>query len=132
MIKLSQTWYYALHAVIYVAQHDSQLVRIKDISEKEGISESLLRRIVANLEKWKILKTIRWRNGGISLARNMEKISVYDVLEAVGEELGMRDCTKWLFCSNKSTCTTTDVLSHLQKGFNSLLKLNTLDKLLKK
>jgi DNA-binding IscR family transcriptional regulator len=34
MIKLSQTGYYALHAVLYIAVQ-KELVKIKDIAEKE-------------------------------------------------------------------------------------------------
>lgn len=131
MIRLSQTWYYALQAVIFIAWHQESLVKIRDISESEHMSESLLRRIIADLEKADILVTIRGRNGGISLSRDISKISVYDVLEASGEELGIRDCTKGIECVNKEGCTTTDVLSNIQRWFNSLLKMYTLDKFIK-
>lgn len=77
-----------------MAESSEKLVKIKDISEKEKISESLLRRIIADLEKAKIIKTIRGRSGGITLAKEANLISVYDVLSAAGEELGLRDCTK--------------------------------------
>ncbi len=130
MIKLSQTGYYALHAVLYIASQ-KELVKIKDISEKEWMSESLLRRIIAELEKAHIVQSTRGRNGGITLAREINKITVYDVLEASGEELWLRDCTKWLACDNKESCNTTDILSQIQRGFNSLLKMYTLDKFIK-
>ncbi len=131
MIRLSQTWYYALQAVIYIAWHQESLVKIRDISENEHISESLLRRIIAELEKANIITTTRGRNGGISLSRDISRVSVYDVLEASGEELWIRDCTKWIECVNKEGCSTTDVLSQIQRGFNSLLKMYTLDKFIK-
>lgn len=131
MIKLSQTWYYALHAVTYVAQKKWELVTIRDISIWENISEPLLRRIIAQLEKAHILKTVRGRSWGVLLAIESSRISLYDILFAVGEELGVRDCTKWVYCSNKDQCSTTDVLGQIQKWFNSLLKINTLDKFIK-
>ena len=128
MIKLSQTWFYALHAVIYVAKQKNTLVKIRDIAQKEDISESLLRRIIAELEKSWIIKTLRGRSWGITLGKDPSHISVYEILESVWEELGIRDCTKGLYCADKSKCTTTDVLTNIQRGFNSLLKMNTLDK----
>lgn len=131
MIKLSQTWFYALHAVIYVAKKKWELVKIHDIAQAEKISEPLLRRIIANLEKVEVLKTIRGRWGGVLLARATTHISLYDILEAAGEELWIRDCTKGLVCTNKNDCTTTEVLWGIQKWFNTLLKLNTLDKIIK-
>jgi Rrf2 family protein len=86
MIKLSQTGYYALHSVIYSAEQKKS-VTIKEISTQEQMSESLLRRIIAELEKAHIIKTMRGRNGGISLAKETNKITVYEILEAIGEEL---------------------------------------------
>lgn len=131
MIKLSQTGYYALHAVIYVAQHPNNLVKIKDIAESETISESLLRRIIADLEKMSILTTSRGRNGGISLWREMALITLYDILEASWEELEIRDCTKWLHCKTREECTIKELLANVQRGFNGLLKMYTLDKFIR-
>lgn len=132
MIKLSNIWSYALKSVIYVANNSPNIVQIKNISLSQDISESLLRRIISQLEKAKILETIRWRNWGVKLAKNIEKISVFDVLLATWEELWIRDCTKWIDCSNLEVCLTSDLLGWLQKGFNGLLKMYTLDKILKK
>ncbi len=129
MIKLSKKWSYSLKAMIYIAKSDS-LVKISDISESENIPESLLRRIVADLERKKILKTTKWRNGWVTLWKEINKISVYDILNAIREELWITDCTKWLTCYNHDSCSTTILLNNLQTGFNSLLKMYTLDKII--
>ena len=68
--------------MIYIAKSKKSLVQIGDISQDEKISESLLRRIVADLEKAGILQSVRGRSGGVKLAREVQKISVYDILEA--------------------------------------------------
>lgn len=131
MIKLSKTWDYALKAVCFVADKQ-ELVHIKDIADGQGISEALLRRIIADLEKASIVETLKGRNGGVQLAKKLHQISVYDILEAVGEEFGLTDCTRDLYCEKRNECYTTDVMGNLQRGFNSLLKMNTLDKIIKK
>lgn len=131
MIKLSKTWDYALKAVCFVADKQ-ELVHIKDIADGQDISEALLRRIIADLEKASIVETLKGRNGGVQLAKKPHQISVYDILEAVGEELGLTDCTRDLYCEKRNECYTTDVMGNLQRGFNSLLKMNTLDKIIKK
>lgn len=130
MIHLSQIGYHSLNAVLCIAKNNT-LIKIRDISIETGISESLLRRIIADLEKWWILETVRWRIGGVRLAKDIHEISLYAVLESVWEELAIRDCTKWIMCKNKNDCQITDVFSSLQKGFNSLLKMHTLDKIIK-
>ncbi len=128
MIKLSNIWSYALKSVIYISNNSDKLIRIKDISSSQNISESLLRRIIASLEKASILETMRWRDWWVKLARELKDISLYDVLLAVGENLSVRDCTMWIECSNSESCVTTNVLNNLQKSFNWVLKLYTLDK----
>ena len=49
----------------------------------------------------------------------------------ISKELGITDCTKWLFCENQQNCDTTTVYKNLQKWFNWILKLYTLDKIAK-
>jgi len=130
MIKLSKKWSYALKAVIYIAKKN-ELVNISEISQKEKISLSMLRRIISELEKFNIIETIKWRNWWIKLAKKIYQISIFDILFAVGEELWITDCTKWLECENIGNCSTTNILWSLQKGFNTLLKIYTLDKIIK-
>lgn len=132
MIKLSNKWWYALKAVLFIAKNPESLVKIKDISVDQAISETLLRRIVADLERQGILKTFKWRNGWIKLWKELKEISVYDILLAIWEELGITDCTKWLDCDRQHDCSTTWLLGSMQKSFNAILKLQTLDKIIKK
>jgi len=131
MIKLSQTWNDALKAVCYVADKWG-LVQIKDIVEHEWMSETCLRRIVADLNTGGIFETKQGRNGWVKLAKSLNQISIYDIFLVVWEEMGIANCTVGNTCKNKSTCYTTDVLWNLQRGFNSLLKMQTLDKIVKK
>jgi len=130
MLKLSKKWSYAIKAMIYIAQ-SKKLIHIIDISSAENISESLLRRIISDLEKNNLIKTTQWRNGGIVLWKEVQKISVYDILFAVWEELGITDCTRGNTWDKIHGCSTTYFLNTLQGWFNSLLKMYTLDKIMK-
>ena len=96
------------------------------------MSESCLRLIVADLNRAGIIQSKQGRNGGLILGKPATLISLYDVFLAVGEEMGITDCTKDIYCAKKSSCYTTDVLSNLQRGFHSLLKMQTIEKILKK
>lgn len=131
MLKLSKKWSYAVKAMIYIATSQKELVHISDISKDEDISESLLRRIVSDLEKSWLLITVKWRYGGIRLWKTLNKISTYDILNSIWEELWITDCTRGDFCDKHNSCTTTNLFWSLQTGFNSLLKMYTLDKILK-
>lgn len=132
MLKLSKKWNYALKTIIYLANSgNNSFLKIATISKDLNISESLLRRIISELEKSGIVKTTKGRNWWIQIWKNFSEISVFDVLLAVDEELGITDCTKWLFCENQHNCDTTTVYKNLQKWFNWILKLYTLDKIAK-
>lgn len=131
MIKLSKTGSYALRSVVHIAKHGSGLVTIWEIAQKQEISENLLRRIISQLEKAGILATTKGRNGGIQLGKSPESISVYDILKAVGEELGISECTRGEHCEREDYCVTTHILWSLQKGFTALLKMHTVDKIIK-
>lgn len=130
MLKLSKKWSYAIKAIIYIAKA-WEVVKVSQIAKSEKIPESLLRRIIANLEKTWTLFTIKWRNGGVKLWKEINKISAYEILHSVWEELAIRDCTWWIECSNTQNCTTVNFYSTLQTWFNSLLKMYTLDKIMK-
>lgn len=131
MIKLSKKWSYTLKAMIYIAKRSPDLVKIKDISVSENISENLLRRIIAETERAWLVETIKWRTGWVKLWKETNTISVYDILKSIWEELWLTDCTKWNLCSNLWNCSTTSLLWDIQKWFNSLLKIHTLDKIIK-
>lgn len=130
MLKLSKKWSYAVKAIIYIAKA-WEIVKVSKIADDEKISESLLRRLIADLERAWLLKTVKWRNGGVELWKETSKITAYEILSAVWENLSIRDCTWWAECSNTEICTTMKFYSTLQTWFSSLLKMYTLDKIMK-
>ena len=132
MIKLSKKWDYAIKTIIFLAKNEKDDFIISDISKQLQISESLLRRIVADLKKVGILTTFKWRNGGVKIQKNYREITLYDILDAVWEELSITDCTKWVYCDKRHSCDTNAIYLLLQRGLNSYLRLYTLERVLKK
>lgn len=132
MIKLSKKWDYWLKAISYLAQFDQKILKISDISKDLWISETFLRRIINDFEKAKLIKTIKGRNGGVFIDKELREISLYDIFSSLWEDLFITNCTSWEFCKNENNCITTKILKSLQKWFSSLLKLYTLDKIIKK
>lgn len=132
MIKLSKKWDYGLKAISYLAGKKWTLVTIWEISKELAISETFLRRIVNDFEKADLLKTIKWRNGGVILERELRSISLYDIFSSLWEDLSITNCTAGMSCKNQENCVTTSTLKSLQKWFSSLLKIHTLDSIDKK
>lgn len=130
MIKLSKKWWYALKAIVYIAS-ENRTFKIIDISRDLNISETLLRRIISELEKTQILKTIKWRNWWVTLNKTLENINIYDILKSVWEDLHITECSAWKECDREDICQTTSIFKWIQKWFNMILKLYTLDKIIK-
>lgn len=129
MIKLSKKWDYGLKAISYLATKKWQLVKISEIAQELSLSENFLRKIVNDFEKSWLIKTIKGRNGGVILDRELKSISLYDIFSSLGEDLSITNCTSGASCKNEESCVTTKTLKSLQKWFNSLLKINTLENL---
>ena len=71
MLKLSKKWNYALKTIIYLANSgNNSFLKIATISKDLNISESLLRRIISELEKSGIVKTAKGRNWWIQIWKN--------------------------------------------------------------
>lgn len=99
---LSNTCKYAIRAVIYLA-HEEDLTKkigIKKISEDLKIPTPFLGKILQILAKNKILASTKGPNGGFSLGRPAEKISLMDIVDIIdGDEsfnaciIGLSSCT---------------------------------------
>ncbi len=77
---------YALKALIYIAMKDEKRATIKEISINNRVSFPYMLRICSQLRKNGLLKSIRGRTGGYVLAKDPSKISLYEIINAVGRE----------------------------------------------
>ncbi len=131
MLKLSKKGWYAIKAALYIAENNNEIIKITNLSKNLNISESLLRRIISDLDKSWIVMTIKGRMWWVKMWMELKDISIYDILNSTWEELWITDCTKWLICENSNSCSTTELFWNLQKSFNWILKLQTLNKIIK-
>ncbi len=82
---ISNTCKYAIRAVTYLAMHETgdKKIGLKDISKDLEIPSPFLGKILQVLAKQKMLKSTKGPNGGFSLARNSEEISLLDIVEII-------------------------------------------------
>jgi len=99
---LSNTCKYAIRAVIYLAHVDdiTKKIGIKKISENLKIPTPFLGKILQILAKNKILSSTKGPNGGFSLGKPANKISLMDIVDIIdGDEsfnacvIGLLSCT---------------------------------------
>jgi len=93
-MKLSTKSRYGLRAVFDMAYHAGNLpAQIKDISRRQDISPRYLEQIFQDLKKSGLLKSRRGPQGGYTLARKPEEITVKDIIEAAEGEVFLVACT---------------------------------------
>lgn len=75
---------YAFHSLFYmVALPEGKTVSIKQIAELNAISETYLSKAFAKLSKAGIVRSVPGVKGGYELARSAERISFWDIIEAI-------------------------------------------------
>lgn len=112
---------YALRLMIDLAVQDTdEYTPLKDISERQGISEKYMEIIIKQLVKQKLIHGLRGKGGGYRLLRSAADYSVGEILEAVEEQLAPVSCLlpEAEPCDRKPICPTIamwkkfDTLTH--------------------
>jgi Rrf2 family protein len=79
-MKLSRKCEYAFLALIDIAQHNGELVKISTISERQKIPKKFLEQILLILKGSGYLTSRRGANGGYKLATNSNEITVAEII----------------------------------------------------
>ena len=92
-MRLSTKSRYGLRALFDIAYNNSNApAQIQDVSRRQQISPRYLEQIFQNLKKAGILKSKRGPQGGYTLARKPDEITVYEIIKATEQDVLMVDC----------------------------------------
>ena len=92
-MKVSQATAYALHAMMYMVRHITQLpATTGTIAKAEGIPAGYLAKIFRRLVKARLVKSVRGRKRGYVFARPPEEISLLELFEVVEGGPLFEDC----------------------------------------
>ena len=100
---------YALRVMIDLAQHsDEAYIPLKDIAQRQGISEKYLEIVLKVLVKEKLLKGLRGKGGGYQLTRAPEDYTVGEIIELSEGTLAPVACLTATAepCVRKDNCVT--------------------------
>ena len=121
-MKLSTKGRYGLRALIDLAQHSGpEPVSITSISDRQGISERYLEQLMSMMKKAGLIKSIRGAGGGYVLAKDLEDISVGDVLRALEGSLEPVECSALHpdeGCKAADICVTKYVWQRINESIN--------------
>lgn len=123
-MKLSTKGRYGLMAMHYLAENAREYpVPLRQIALDEGLSEAYLEQLFSLLKKKDLVVSVRGPQGGYSLGRDPEEISIGEIILALEGELKLSCCQekKAHACDKKGECATKDILDTLRKGIESVM-----------
>ncbi len=143
-MKVMKATAYALHALMYMVRHATQLpVTTNTIAKGEGIPSEYLAKIFQQLSKANIVKGVKGRKKGHVFARPPEEISLLEIINSIESESLFDDCplkhcecggnpencyifAQWISATKKlrdlfdETTLTTVTWNHPEHRFHSL------------
>lgn len=135
-MKISTKGQYAVEAVVDLAIHSSTSHEsLKKVASRREISENYLEQIFMLLKKNGIVESIRGAQGGYTLAKDADKITVGDVIRAAEKQFVPVACIaqgeEKYDCSRLAACSTRNVWVKLMDEINSVIDNITIYDLMK-
>lgn len=129
-MKLSTKGRYGLKAMFELALHYGKgPLSIKDIAEKQNLSENYLEQLISSLKKKGLVKSIRGAQGGYLLTKSPENITVGVVIRALEGDIIISDCITGedSSCERESFCVTKNVWIKIRDSINNAIDNITLE-----
>jgi Rrf2 family protein len=125
---------YALRVMVRFAQLGrEEYIPLKEIAEKEGISQKYLESIMTVLSKAGFLDALHGKGGGYRLNREPKDYTVGSILKLTEGSLNAVSCTTQgaAACSRTECCETKPMWDKLDKMIDEFFEGITLEDLLK-
>ena len=101
IMKISTKGRYALRLMLDLAMEGEQVVRLKDVAERQGISMKYLEQIISVFQKCGYVKSLRGPGGGYRLAKRPGGYTVGMILRQIEGNLAPVACLE----HEENTCT---------------------------
>lgn len=129
-MRLTTKGRFAVTAMIDLATRQAEgPVTLAGIAERQKISLSYLEQLFGKLRRHNLVSSVRGPGGGYRLAREVDAITVAEIIIAVDEPLDATQCGGKQNCHDEHRCLTHDLWSNLNRRMYSYLDSVTLDAL---
>lgn len=132
-MKISTKGRYALRMMLDLAQNKGEKpVSIKEIAERQHISDKYLEQIISVLNKSGYVKSVRGPQGGYILIKNPKDYTVGMILRLTEGSLAPVECLEFEenTCSRRQECVTLKVWEKIDQAVKDVVDNITLEDLL--
>lgn len=123
-MKISTKGRYAVRVMLDLAVHNTgEYVKVKQIAERQGISEKYLEQIISVLNKSGCVKSVRGAQGGYRLAKEPKYYTVGMILRLTEGSLSPVACLEdeENECERCDTCETLQVWKDLKRAIDDVV-----------
>lgn len=120
---------YALRVMLDLAEHQSEeFISLKDIAQRQEISEKYLESIIRTLVKARVLESLRGKGGGYRLRKAPDQYTVDSILRLTEDSLAPVSCLERgpETCPKQATCRTLPLWQGLDKVIHDYLESVTI------
>lgn len=112
IVSLSEAASIGLHSMVLIAQSD-KVLNIAEISEKICSSRHHVAKVMQHLTKQGLVTSSRGPNGGFSLKKPADKISLLDIYETIDGKMNVNICPGSTEICQFHTCILGDIASRI-------------------
>lgn len=131
-MRISTKGRYALRLMIDLALHDAgDPIRIRDVAQRQGISDKYLEQIIAILNKAGYVKSVRGPQGGYTLTKKPQEYTVGMILRLTEGSLAPVACVEEekTECGRQDNCATFLLWKKMNDAVNEVVDTVTLKEL---
>lgn len=122
-MKLSTRSRYGLRAMVFMASNAAQVVSSEAIAVSEDISKKYLDRILMQLRKSGLLRSVKGQGGGYVLSRPADEIRTDQIIAALEGSLCLVPCVDDpSLCRKAADCRTRKVWSLIASAVSESLR----------
>ncbi len=127
-MRLTKHTNYAIRIMMYCGANHGQLSQIPEIATAYGLSEMFLFKVLQPLTKNGLIESIRGRNGGIKLAKELDEIRLSEIVRITEDNFEMAECFKegGTSCPLVDSCELNAALHEALAAFFAVLDKYTI------
>lgn len=133
-MKLSTKGRYGVRLMFDLAMHYGKgPIFLKDIAERQGISEKYLWQLIPPLKQAGLVTSTRGAHGGYELSKSPDQMTVREIVSAVEGPLSLVDCVgDPSICARKDACIVNGVWSEISAKLIQAMEVITLASMVEK
>lgn len=122
---------YGVRAMVDLVRHQGpEPVRLRDIAERQGISDHYLEQLFSSLRKAGLVRSVRGTKGGYELVGDPSEVTVGDILRVLEGPIGPVECVEDEYslthCDRGDVCATRLLWKRLHDAIASVVDSTTL------